>query len=329
MSQKPKLSMYWAASCGGCEIALVNLNEKILDVAAHFDFVFCPCLLDTKKKDVEAFADGEIQVTFFNGALRTEENREMAHLMRRKSQLLISFGSCSYGGCIPALANLSTNAQLFSTVYRDTASTVNPNGVMPVTETQVPEGTISIPAFLERVKTLEQEVKVDYTIPGCPPEPHQIWAVIETLVSGNPLPAQGSVLGAGRSTVCDECKRVRADKKVKNFRRTYEFIPDRQQCLLEQGLVCMGIATRDGCGGLCPKVNMPCSGCYGPPEGVDDQGAKMTAALGSIIDIEAFKNLPEEEITKQIDAVVKGIPDLAGTLYRYSLARSFLRGRAR
>jgi F420-non-reducing hydrogenase small subunit len=329
MSPKPKLSMYWAASCGGCEIALVNINEKILDVAAALDFVFCPCLLDTKKKDVEAFADGEILVTFFNGALRTEENREMAHLLRRKSKLLISFGSCSYGGCIPALGNLSTNAQIFQTVYIDTASTVNAGGTKPACETKVPEGTISIPAFLERVKTLAQEVTVDYIIPGCPPEPRQIWAVIETLLSGKPLPAQGSILGAGRSTVCEECTRVRAEKKVKRFRRTYEFIPDREQCLLEQGLLCMGIATRDGCGGLCPKVNMPCSGCYGPPEGVHDQGAKMTAALGSIIDIEAWKNLPEEQITKEIDNVVKGIPDLAGTLYRYSMAGSLLRGRAR
>jgi F420-non-reducing hydrogenase small subunit len=321
--------MYWAASCGGCEIALVNINEKILDVAAALDFVFCPCLLDTKKKDVEAFSDGEILVTFFNGALRTEENREMAHLLRRKSKVLIAFGSCAYEGCIPALGNLSTNAQIFQTVYSETVSTANSNGVFPVAETCVPEGKLFLPVLLERVKTLGQEVAVDYSIPGCPPEPHQIWAVIETLLSGKPLPAQGSVLGAGRSTVCEECTRVRGDKKVKAFRRTHELIPDRQQCLLEQGLVCMGIATRDGCGGLCPKVNMPCTGCYGPPEGVLDQGAKMTAALGSIIDIEEWKHLPEEQIGKEIDNVVKGIPDLAGTLYRYSLAGSLLRGRAR
>jgi len=329
MSPKPKLAMYWAASCGGCEIALVNLNEKILEVDAALDFVFCPCLLDTKKSDVEAFADREILVTFFNGALRTEENREMARLLRRKSQLLVAFGSCSYEGCIPALGNLSSNAQILRTVYSESVSTVNPKGVSPVAETQVPEGRIALPVLLDRVMTLAQEVPVDYSIPGCPPEPHQIWAVIETLLSGAPLPAQGSVVGAGRSTVCEECARVRADKKVKAFRRTHEFIPDREQCLLEQGLVCMGIATRDGCGGLCPKVNMPCTGCYGPPEGVHDQGAKMAAALGSIVDIEAWKHLPEEEIGKEIEAVVKNIPDLAGTLYRYSLAGSLLRGRAR
>jgi F420-non-reducing hydrogenase small subunit len=74
MSEKPKLAMYWAASCGGCEISLVNMNEKILDVDANFDFIFCPCLLDTKKKNIEAMPDKSIAITLFNGAIRTEEN---------------------------------------------------------------------------------------------------------------------------------------------------------------------------------------------------------------------------------------------------------------
>src|SRR5690242_9073197 len=80
MSDKPKLAMYWAASCGGCEIAVVNLHEKLLDVDAAFDFMFCPCLMDTKKKDIEAMPDKSIAITLFNGAIRTDENAEMAHL---------------------------------------------------------------------------------------------------------------------------------------------------------------------------------------------------------------------------------------------------------
>ncbi|MFH1028511.1 MAG: NADH:ubiquinone oxidoreductase, partial [Pseudomonadota bacterium] len=45
MPDKPKLAIYWAASCGGCEIAVVNLHEKILDVDAVLDLMFCPCLM--------------------------------------------------------------------------------------------------------------------------------------------------------------------------------------------------------------------------------------------------------------------------------------------
>lgn len=327
MPEKPKLSMYWASSCGGCEIALVNINEKILDVDANFDFMFCPCLIDTKYKDIEAMPDKGIAITLFNGAIRTEENEHMAHLLRKKSQVLIAFGSCAYEGCIPGLANLHTRADILKTVYLDNPSIDNPGGTIPQPETDMPEGKLYLPAFYDKVKTLAQVTDVDYFIPGCPPEPHQIWNVVQAVLSGNPLPPKGSVIGAGRSSVCDECERKKEDKKITKFYRTYEIIPDRKQCLLEQGIICMGIATRDGCGALCPKVNMPCTGCYGPPEDVHDQGAKMVAALGSIIDIGDTKGISEEEIDKRIDAIIGSVPDFAGTFYKYSLPGSILRGR--
>lgn len=327
MPEKPKLSLYWAASCGGCEIAVVNLNEKILDIDANFDFMFCPCLLDTKKKDIEAMPDNSIAITLFNGAIMTAENEELAHLLRKKSQILIAFGSCSYEGCIPGLANLYTKDDIFRAVYLDNLSIDNPLGIIPQAETDMPEGKIHLPEFYERVKTLAQVADVDYFIPGCPPEPHQIWNVVEAVVQGKPLPPKGSVIGAGKSSVCDECERKKDDKKITGFKRTYEIIPDKEQCLLEQGIICMGIATRDGCGGLCPKVNMPCTGCYGPPEGVLDQGAKMAAALGSIIDIGGVKGLSEDVINKKIDDMLDAIPDFAGMFYKYSLPGSILGGK--
>jgi F420-non-reducing hydrogenase small subunit len=327
MADKPKLAMYWAASCGGCEIALVNIHEKILDVDANFDFMFCPCLVDTKYKDIEALPDKGLAITLFNGAIRTAENEELAHLLREKSQVLIAFGSCAYEGCIPGLGNLHKKEDFFRSIYLDNPSIANPEGIIPRPETEVPEGKLHIPEFYDRVKTLAQVEDVDYFIPGCPPEPHQIWNVVQAVLSGNPLPSKGSVIGAGKSAVCDECERKKEDKKIGKFFRTYEIVPDGKQCLLEQGIICMGIATRDGCGALCPKVNMPCTGCYGPPEGVLDQGAKMVAALGSIMDIGETKGLSEEEINHRIDSILDPIPDFAGTFYKYSLPGSILQGR--
>jgi F420-non-reducing hydrogenase small subunit len=326
MPAKPKLSVYWAAACGGCEIAVVNLHEKILAVDAAFDFVFCPCLLDTKKKDIEALPDKDITITLFNGAIRTAENEEMAHLLRKKSKVLIALGSCAYEGCIPGLSNMHTRADHMRSVYLDNPTIDNPAKTIPKPETQVPEGTLRIPAFYDTVKTLAQVTDVDYFIPGCPPESHQIWNVVEAVVQGKPLPPAGSVIGAGTSTVCKECKRKKEDKQIKRLYRTYEIVPDREQCLLEQGILCMGIATRDGCGALCPEVNMPCTGCYGPPEGVLDQGAKMVSALGSIIDIGDPKGLSEEAVISKMDAVLDSIPDYTGTFYKYSLPGSILRG---
>ncbi|MDA8158887.1 MAG: NADH:ubiquinone oxidoreductase [Deltaproteobacteria bacterium] len=327
MTGKPKISMYWAASCGGCEIALVNINEKIIDLDANFDFMFCPCLLDTKKQEIKELPDESIFITFFNGGIRTEENEEMAHLLRKKSKILIAFGSCAYEGCIPALANLSSREELFKTVYLDNPSIDNPHGILPVPESDVAEGELEIPLFYDTLRTLSQVVDVDYFIPGCPPEPKQIWKVVELVLSGASLPPKKSVIGAGKSSVCEECDRKKSEKMVEKFFRNYEIIPEKEKCLLEQGLICMGIATRDGCGALCPKVNMPCTGCYGPPEGVLDQGAKMVSALGSIIDISDIKGLSEEKIIEKINSTIESIPDPAGLFYKYSLADSLLKRR--
>jgi F420-non-reducing hydrogenase small subunit len=317
---KPKFAMYWAASCGGCEISVLNIHEKILDVDANFEVVFWPVAMDAKYKDVEAMADGSILLTLFNGGMRNQENEEIAHLLRRKSKILVAFGSCACEGCIPGLGNLSSRAQLIGTAF-DTPSTVNPDHLRPSIEFAMPEGTISIPEMNPVLKTLDQVVPVDYYMPGCPPESHQIAAVVDLLVNvlrgQASLPPPGSVIGAGGSTVCDECKHTRNVKTITQFRRIQELESiDPELCLLEQGVPCNGPATRSGCGALCPGVSAQCIGCYGPAEGVVDYGARLITSFASVID----SNDP-----KEIDAILDGIPDPTGQFYRFNLAGSLLR----
>jgi F420-non-reducing hydrogenase small subunit len=315
MSEKGKLAIYWAASCGGCEIAVLGIDDKILKVAEAFDIVFWPVAVDAKVRSIEKMPDKSIDLCLFNGAVRTSEQEYMARLLRQKSKVLVAFGSCAHEGCIPGLANTNSREQIFQTAYHDTPSTDNPDGIRPQTETEMPEGTIHLPLFYDTVKTLDQTVEVDYYLPGCPPEPEQIWDALVAILE-NKLPPPGSVIGA-ETTVCDVCPRTRSEKKIKEFKRTWEIIPDPDICLLDQGLVCCGIATRAGCGALCPTVGSPCIGCYGPNEGVDDFGARMITALASVIDSDD----PEE-----IDRIItEGIPDPIGTFYRFSLAHSQMR----
>jgi len=312
---KGKLALYWAASCGGCEIAVLGVHERILDVASAFDIVFWPCVMDPKVRDVERLPDKSIDVCLFNGGIRTSEQEYMARLMRAKSKVLVAFGSCAHEGCIPGLANLHDREQIFHTVYHDSPALDNPEGLEPSTESRVDEGTLHLPLFYDTLKTLGQTVTVDYTLPGCPPESERIWDALVAIMEGK-LPAPGSVIGA-ETTVCDECPRTRNEKKIKSFKRTWEIIPDPETCLLEQGIVCSGIATRAGCGALCPQVGSPCIGCYGPNAGVQDFGARMMTALASVIDSDD----PEE-----IDTIIReGIPDPVGTFYRFGLANSLLR----
>lgn len=316
---KPRFAMYWAASCGGCEIAVLNTHEKILDVDANFDVVFWPVAMDAKYKDVEAMEDESILLTLFNGSIRNDENEHIAKLLRRKSKILVAFGSCACEGCIPALANLSTTREIFDAAY-ESISTENPQHLRPVPSYAMPEGEIHIPTFYPTIRTLDQVVKVDYYMPGCPPESHQIAAVIDLVVQvlqgKAELPPAGSTIGAFGSTVCDECKRARNEKKIKAFARIQDFRPDPVLCLLEQGILCSGPATRSGCGALCPFAGAPCVGCYGPADDALDYGARLLSAIASVID----SNDPEE-----IDAILDGIPDPAGSFYRFNLAGSVLK----
>jgi F420-non-reducing hydrogenase small subunit len=316
---KPKFAMYWAASCGGCEIAVLNIHEKILDVDANFEVVFWPVAMDAKYKDVEAMADGSILLTLFNGGIRNEENEHIARLLRQKSKILVAFGSCANEGCIPGLANLSPSEEIVNTAF-NTISTDNPHQIYPRTSYDVPEGEIHIPRILPVLKTLDQVVDVDYYMPGCPPESHQIAAVIDLVVQvlqgKAEMPPKGSVIGAGNSTVCDECQRTRNVKTIKSFERIWAMQIDPSLCLLEQGIPCNGPATRSGCNALCPVAGAQCIGCYGPAEGVLDYGARLISAFASVIDAQE----PEE-----IDHILDGLVDPTGQFYRFNLAGSLLK----
>jgi len=317
---KLKIAFYWAASCGGCEIAVLDINEKILDVVAIADVVFWPVAIDIKYKDVEAMPDKGIDICFFNGAIRTEENEHIARLLRQKSKVLVAFGSCAHQGGIPGLANVSDRKEIFEKAYLEAPSTKNPSSVTPLTSFKVEEGELTLPQFYDTVKTLDQTVEVDYYLPGCPPPVKLILKAVEAIAKGE-LPPKGSVLAPEKS-VCDECPRKKEEKKISKIYRVYEKAPEPEKCLLEQGIICMGPATRAGCEAQCIIANMPCTGCGGPCPNVTEQGAAMISALTSILGLGE-----EKEKTFDPTKLIDQIKDPLGTFYRYSLAASVLRRR--
>ncbi len=216
MTAKPKLALYWAASCGGCEIAVLAIDEKILEVAAAFDIVLWPVAIDAKVRDVEKMADKSIDVCLFNGSIRNSEQEYMAQLLRRKSKILVAFGSCAHEGCIPGLANLSGREAIFDYVYRKSPSVDNPQGILPQPEFEAPEGTLHIPVFYDTVKTLDQTVDGGLLRPGLPAgggEHLRHRRGGHRRAGWRALPPAGTVLGK-ETTVCDECARTRAEKKI-------------------------------------------------------------------------------------------------------------------
>jgi len=312
--RKLQIALYWGAACGGCDVAVLDTNEFILDVARLADIRMWPIATDGKYKDVAALADGELDVTFWNGAVRNSENESVAKLLRQKSKLLVAFGSCAHMGGIPGLANQVTREEIFERVYLDNPSLEPGSTTVPATHTHVAAGELEIPAFYRRVYRLDQIVDVDYYLPGCPPAPNQVKAAILAIATGA-LPPKGAVVGAADRAVCDDCTRAKKEKWIKRFYRPWEIIADPEQCLMEQGILCAGSATRSGCGVRCPNSGMPCRGCYGPAPNVTDQGAKFLSAVASIID----SRDPDE-----IESILDTIPDFMNYAYRFSLPASYL-----
>jgi F420-non-reducing hydrogenase small subunit len=322
---KLKLAKYWGASCGGCDVALADLNERILDVAALVDIVLWPVATDFKYSDVEAMADDEIDITLWNGGVRNSEAKHLAEMLRAKSKLMIAYGACGCFGGIPALANVSNREEIFNLVYDEVPTTVNPDGTRPQPETDVDGNKLELPVFYNKVMPLDQVVDVDYYIPGCPPSTDRIWDLVlvaKEFVETGKLPPKGAVV-AGDYALCEDCHRERHDKKIDHIVRVHEMEDDGKTCFLEQGVICMGPATRTGCGHRCINANMPCRGCLGPVPGVKDQGAKMLSALASIMGVDGEVELGEEEVT----ALVGQVKDPLGTFYRFTLGSSIMGGR--
>ena len=120
---------------------------------------------------------------------------------------------------------------------------------------------------------------------------------------------------------CDDCPRKdsKPDKiELTEIKRPATHIADPELCFMAQGFICMGPATRSGCGNPCIEGNMPCRGCMGPMDDVFDQGAKFLSAFASIL-------APKTEA--EIDKLLDQIPDPTGTFYRFSLPTSLLHRR--
>jgi F420-non-reducing hydrogenase small subunit len=319
MPSKPKIALYWCASCGGCEESIIDMAEALLVLAEKVDIAFWPVAADFKIGHLKAMADGEIHAALINGAIRMDEQAEMAQLLRRKTRYLVAHGSCAHLGGVIGLANFCNPQEVLDRSYQEVSTVVNPKKIRPQRQTIDQGSKLALSAFHDTVKPLDQVVPVDFYIPGCPPTPALMTQAFEALLDPNP-PALGSVLAESRA-ICHTCQRLPSRPEnlvLEKFRRLYESELDPEVCFLNQGIICLGPATRGGCGSRCMGANMPCRGCFGPVGEVRDQGAKIMSFLAAL--------MPGKD-PDHIRALVNTIPDPGGLFYRYSLPSSILRRR--
>lgn len=285
-----KVAEEWLNACSGCEIAIVDLGERLLDVLNLVDFVHMPVIMDHKLYgqlgDQKHIHIPEADVGILTGGIRNEEHLEVAREMRAQCKTLIALGTCATHGGIPALANSYQNEELLQRIF--STETTDPADALPD----------DVPEILERCQALDELIKVDVYLPGCPPHPDQIYGALTALLEGRPLEDSGK-------SVCNDCPTIREGKgQLKNLRRflqpphygTPDEPLDKMRCLLEQGLLCMGSVTRAGCGGdvgtpRCIAARVPCRGCSGPVRHEGNQLLDMLNGLASNgIDI---RSLPE------------------------------------
>jgi F420-non-reducing hydrogenase small subunit len=316
MLGKPKVAIYWLGACGGCDETIVDLNEALLDVSSAVDIVLWPIALDFKYSRLQGIADGEIALSIIAGSVRNSEHQEMAELLRRKSQTVLALGACACFGGTPGLANFRTREDIFNWVYRDAPTVVNPQGVYPQTISQVDGKDLTLPEFFEHVYTLDQIITVDYYLPGCPPPADLVSMSINAVITGD-LPPRGSVM-APRKALCDTCPRNKTKPQrieIRKIKRIHTVEANSDACFLAEGFICLGPATRGGCGETCIRINVPCRGCFGTVPGVVGQGPKYLSTLTSLIKAEKDEDIKE---------IIDSIEDPAGYFYRFTQPASIL-----
>lgn len=430
-----KVAFWQNSDCWGCHQSLLNAHLGLLPILPELEIVYWPAVVDFKYDSLKARADGEILVGFVEGSLRTNEDVEATKLMRQKCQLIISFGSCACYGNVHGLANQWNIQESINRKFVEAES---------ITDDNPKEPSEHVPGFASKIIPVNEIIKVDAYIPGCPPKPEAIISSVQFLLGQKAFPQNndafchsctlnenGCILDAGVlcfgpvtsvgctlncpsngdpcvgcfgpaknvanraekliaktqnlstlssgekkrmfeflslflgiplmagfelsadilkqiktkgeaqsplgdlpavtkdiasnllqylrdnrdfheiSNVCDTCPRIRGRMKMEKVKRDYEGLPNQEDCFIEQGYLCMGAITKAGCGGLCIRVNAPCTGCYGQTVSGVDQAERFADTV-----IKGFNvGLSKEQLLAQVK-------DPIGAFEKFTLAEN-------
>jgi F420-non-reducing hydrogenase small subunit len=273
----------WLNACSGCEISILNIGDPLLDILPQLEFQHMTALVDHKffgqTGDKTVMEIPEADVAIVSGGVRNEEMKHELEEIRKNTGVLIALGSCACFGGVPAQANMWKNEDVFEKVFRN----------CPSTEPHPDPHDPSVPAWTPTCMAVDEVVKVDITIPGCPPHPDWIAEALMAVLSGNTdwkLPER---------SVCDTCPVIREKKSVggpvKRWLTNMEFNPeeglDKMRCINEQGFLCLGPVTLAGCAGKdgvprCIQARTPCRGCFGPIRKGANPMVDMMGALTSV-----------------------------------------------
>jgi NAD-reducing hydrogenase small subunit len=162
---KPRLATVWLDGCSGCHMSLLDLDERLLEIAERADIVYSPLV------DFKVYPDN-VDVCLVEGAVSSDEDLHRIELVRSRTKTLIAFGDCAVTTNVPGMRNPIGPAPLLARAYLENADLNRslPNRVVPM--------------LLPKVRPVHAIVKVDVFLPGCPPSADLIYTVLDRILSG-------------------------------------------------------------------------------------------------------------------------------------------------
>lgn len=162
------------AGCFGCHMSFLDIDEKILDLIELVEFDKSPI------DDVKTFSR-TCDIGLVEGGCATSENVHVLKEFRKHCRILVAVGECAFMGGLPALRNNIPVGECLEEAYLRgiTVQAHNPERIMPSDE--------ELPVILDRVYPIQELVKVDFVLPGCPPTAELIWNALYALVTGEEL----------------------------------------------------------------------------------------------------------------------------------------------
>ncbi len=241
------------ATCGGCSAVLIENQQNLLQLLEKVKISYCPMLIDSEEI-------GEVDVAVVDGIVRVKEDEEKLLEARQKSRYLVAWGTCATFGGIPSYANHFELEDLIDESY---GKAKDPFSYYLSGSQAVDRGTYQKQEdelkLLRRAGRVDEYVRVDYYLPGCPPSV----PILYNLVSELRGEAQD---GKPKPIVCAECSRKHVKDMVDHIWASPKPGWDKGHCFTSRGSICMGFITKGGCGAVCPRGGLACWGCRGPSE---------------------------------------------------------------
>jgi NAD-reducing hydrogenase small subunit len=175
---KPRLATVWLGGCSGCHMSFLDMDERLIDLAALLDICYSPLA------DVKEFPDG-VDIALVEGAVANEDHLRDIRRIRERTKVLIAFGDCAVTGNVTAMRNFFSVEDVLQRAYGESAVVAG-----------VPAGNDIVPKLLDRVLRVQDVVTVDHFMPGCPPSADMIFNFVSDLLAGRTPIAEGRKFGS-------------------------------------------------------------------------------------------------------------------------------------